>query len=166
MAVPTRVDQDLQDYYLALQNKDYIEEEDIWRLMDAYRVKFGVDLVYIAEVLLERKGVVFTHVNFSQEKYNLLGQVRHYSMEESSADGMKGDSLRDYSEEQPENSAVLYYRILRNHSCDGFIGLADFHGKREWTQEEREAVRKLGRVMRHIIYIERAAKAADRKSVV
>ena len=127
MAVPTRVDQDLQDYYLALQNKDYIEEEDIWRLMDAYRVKFGVDLVYIAEVLLERKGVVFTHVNFSQEKYNLLGQVRHYSMEESSADGMKGDSLRDYSEEQPENSAVLYYRILRNHSCDGFIGLADFH---------------------------------------
>ena len=77
MAVPTRVDQDLQDYYLALQNKDYIEEEDIWRLMDAYRVKFGVDLVYIAEVLLERKGVVFTHVNFSQEKYNLLGQVRH-----------------------------------------------------------------------------------------
>ena len=160
MAVPTRVDQDLQDYYLALQNKDYIEEEDIWRLMDAYRVKFGVDLVYIAEVLLERKGVVFTHVNFSQEKYNLLGQVRHYSMEESSADGMKSDGLRDYSKDLPENSAVLYYRILRNHSCDGFIGLADFHGKREWTQEEREAVRKLGRVMRHIIYIERAAKAA------
>lgn len=166
MAVPTRVDQDLQDYYLALQNKDYIEEEDIWRLMDAYRVKFGVDLVYIAEVLLERKGVVFTHVSFSQEKYNLLGQVRHYGMEESSAACMS-DGLRDYSKDMPENSSALYYRILRNHSCDGFIGIADFHRKRDWTQEEREAVRKLGRVMRHIIYIERAAKvtAADHEKM-
>lgn len=168
MAVPTRVDQDLQDYYLALQNKDYIEEEDIWRLMDAYRVKFGVDLVYIAEVLLGRKGIVFTHVNFSKEQYNLLGQVRHYDMDEGGEAGcMSGDGLRDCGRDLPENSAVLYYRILRNHSCDGFIGMADFHRKREWTQEEREAVRKLGRVMRHIIYIERAAKvtAADHEKI-
>lgn len=76
MATPTRVDEDLQEYYRLLQEKEHIEDGDIRRLLDVYRTKFDVDLVYIGEVTADRKGIWFPYVSAPKERMGLQGERR------------------------------------------------------------------------------------------
>lgn len=160
MMVHTRIDEDLQQYYFALQEKESMEDADIMRLLDACRIKFKVDFVYIAEALTSHKGYVFTHVSYSEDQYNLRGKIY------AAPDELRDEELLKYDEDGlcdkiPDNDVrkadygVLYYGILQNRECDGTVGMVDFHGKRNWTQEERLAMQKVGRVLKYVVFTER-----------
>ena len=78
MEAATRVDENLYTYFEAVLCKDHVEKEDIQRLLDAYRVKLDVDFVYVGEILVDRRGIFFTHVSCSSQRYNLLGKVHTF----------------------------------------------------------------------------------------
>lgn len=74
----TRIDEDLQHYCLAIQGKDQIREKDIRDLLEAYRIKYDVDIVYIGETLPDHRGILFTHMSFSKPQYNFLGKTHFF----------------------------------------------------------------------------------------
>lgn len=55
MAILTGTENALSEYYLAIQSKDYIDEQDIQHLLDSYRQALHVDTAYVAEIKLDRK---------------------------------------------------------------------------------------------------------------
>lgn len=50
---------------------------------------------------------------------------------------------------------VLHYGIRHEGRLIDEIGMVDLHQKRGWSLEERAAVRKLGRILRPVLYMER-----------
>lgn len=158
METVTRTDSDLQDYFIAIQSKNSVEEEDITRLLDAYRIKFDVDFAYVGESTVGDAGVFFAHASYSDERYNLVGKVHKLRGDWSDALNMyDSDGLCDKSFDPDSKmpcGGILHYGIMHNQEYVGNIGLIDFHKKRVWTDEERLAVCRLGRVLRHILYVE------------
>lgn len=168
MRLSTRTDEDLQDYYQAVQDKDYIEERDIQRILDAYRVKYDVDVVYVAEIQVNRRSIVHTHVSCAKTQ-GILEEKKCIIPEDQVKDRSlyDGDGLYEYKTVMMEGdfgASVLNYGIFRHNQCDGWVGMASGIEK-EWSEEERCAVQRLGRVLRNVMYIERDTKvnAADQE---
>ena len=172
MTVLTRTEEALSEYYLAIQSKDYIDNNDIQRLLDTCRQAFEADAVYIAEVQADRKSLIYTHGSFSEETRNFLGEERGISPEERDNFARMYD--KDYlcqccpydTKTQTEKS-FLHYGILRSGKYDGRIGVIDNCPNRQWTKEEKFALQKLGRVLRQVLYIERDHKVneADQREI-
>ncbi len=158
----TRVDEDLSKYYQVLMSQPELTKKDVQRLLDAYRDKFQVDLVFVAEKLIDTNGSVLTYVSFSDEEYNFLGE-QYIS---DAKDGIKTivydkDGLCDYGDRalcKGKAYHVLHYGVARNQEFNGMIGMLSFDANRIWTEEERAAVQKLGRVLKFILYIDRTNK--------
>ena len=93
MGIVTRVDADIQHYFQVILEQDHVEEGDIQRLLDAYREKFEVDFVYVGEVLVDRKGLFFTHVSASCPRYNLLGRSHAFREDWESAAAYDAGSM-------------------------------------------------------------------------
>ncbi len=163
MVTPTRVDEDLQEYFLALQNEDHIEDKAIRRLLDAYRTKFGVELVYIGEMTADRKGMRIVHVSKEGDRGSLLH--KKIPIRETDLRALAGmydeDGLctcQPGQEGTADGTAVLHYGLLQEGCVVGDIGMVGLHGKRSWTREERAAVRKLGRSLRPTLSMERGER--------
>ena len=172
MAILTRTEKALEEYYSAIQSKDYIDEQDIQHLLDSYRQAFQVDSVYVAEIKLDRKSLIYTHASFSEEKYNFLGEERQLSSVELEdfTNIYDNDFLSEcspYEKDHPFQKSFLHYGIFRHGKYDGRVGVADRCPDRKWTDEERTALKKLGRVLRQALYIERDYKVteADQKEL-
>lgn len=171
MMIQTRVDEDLLNYYDAMQSKPYVEKEDVQRLLDAYRIKLGVDLVFVAEMMVDNDDMILTNVSSSDEKKKFLGN-RYPSGIGIGENAVKYDE-DGLCERDPQSSlgdvpyAILFYGIFRNQDYDGSVGIVDFRGGRNWTPEERAAVQKLGRVLKCILYVNRTNKisAADKEEI-
>ena len=162
MEAATRVDENLYTYFEAVLCKDHVEKEDIQRLLDAYRVKLDVDFVYVGEILVDRRGIFFTHVSCSSQRYNLLGKVHTFREDwEEVLARYEQDGLCDRSlDAQAADVGILHYSAMRGDEYAGSVGIIDFRKRRLWTQEERLAVRRLGRVLQNILYIERESKVS------
>ena len=171
MGMSTRTDEDLQNYYQAILNKDYVENEDIQKVLDAYRIKFALSMVYVAEIQADRKSLMYTHVSF-EAPCNLLGTRRAITSQERKryAHIYDEEGLCEYSpnsaDEKP-SQAILHYGIFRRGKYDGRIGLVCEERSHKWTDEERAALQKLGRVLRNVLYVERNIKvsAADQEKL-
>lgn len=167
----TRVDEDLLEYYHVMMDKPALGEEDIQKLLDDCRVKLEVDLVFVAEKLLEHNGNVITHVSFSDDKYNFLGK-RYLNEEGSVVNKIVYDKegLCDYGENPLQFGgaySILHYRISPGQEDYGSVGILAFQKNRIWTEEERAAVQKLGRILRFILYMDRTdrIKAAHEEKI-
>ncbi len=166
MEILTRTQEALDEYYLAIQSKDYIDEGDIQRLLDSYRQAFQADSVYVAEIKLDRKSLIYTHTSFSEERYNFLGEERQMSSIEfmEFAHIYDEDCLCEcgpYEEEHELQKSFLHYGIFRHGKYDGRVGVTDRRPNRKWTKDERTALKKLGRVLRQALYIERDNKVTE-----
>lgn len=170
--VQTRADEDLLNYYHIIESKPQIEEKDIQKLLDAYKVKFEVDLVFVSEMLIDDSTAVLTHLSFSDEKYNFLGNRYRFGI--GTGDGevvYDEEGLCDYGNKKlfcdKAVYSILHYGIFRGDEYDGSVGILDFHGERKWTQEERAAVQKLGRALKCVLYVDRMNKinAADKEKL-
>ncbi len=162
MLKETRVDEDLLEYYQVLMSQPDFGKEDVQRLLDVYRDKFQVDLVFVAEKMIDRNGSVMTHVSFSDKQYNFLGkQYINDTKDEIRTIVYDKDGLCDYGEKALHDGRayrILHYGVKRNQEFNGTIGIVSFDGNRVWTEEERAAVQKLGRVLKFILFIDRTNK--------
>ncbi len=177
MTMQTRIDDDLQEYCFALQGKDRVENVDIMRILDACRTKFNVDVAYVAEALIGYQGYVVTHASFSEERYNFQGKIHTVSDEfwnralvlydEEGLSEVTADGIMPKGGVEKSDYEILRYGILRDQECDGNVGMIDFHAKRTWTQEERAAMRKLGRILKYVVFTERydRSSAADKEKL-
>jgi PAS domain S-box-containing protein len=167
----TRVDEDLWTYYEALEEKAHLEEEDIQRLLDAYRKKFDADVVFAAEMQLDNSGTIFSHISYAKDEYNFKGN--HYAIE--TGEGVRElvydeEGLCEYSQKSEQDwkeHSVIHYKIMHNQEYDGIVGMVDFKSKRTWTVEERAAVQKLGRVLKYVLYVDKTDKKnmADQETI-
>lgn len=159
----TRVDDALLHYFEAMQNKKQVETEDIQQLLDVYRKTYQVDLVYICETLPTRRGFVFSYTSASEEKYDTKGIVKRLTEQEYKhlSKAYEKECLCDtnlYFLEKDRKKAALHYGVIQGTECDGSIGMLDFSGERVWTEEERHAVRKLGRILKNLVVDARIQK--------
>jgi len=195
MLTETRVDEDLQRYYRTVESKAQVEREDIQRLLDAYRTRFDVSLVFVAEMMTDVQGALISYTSFMDGYEHFLGNI--YRMDQETLgekirydqDGLC-ECGRRFSENKSEYS-ILHYGIMRSCSghgttgevCSvrdvsasdtdhemeyiGTVGMVVFGRKRSWTREERTAVQKLGRVLKSVIYMERSDKisATDKEQL-
>lgn len=170
MKIQTRVDGDLLDYYESLESKPQIEDEDVQKLLDAYRVKFGLDLVFISEMLIDENVAVLTHVSAAGGR-SYVGNKYHSGLGSGEYRIVYDEaglcSLSDKKIFSDREHSVLLYGIFRNGEYDGCVGILDFHEGRKWTEEEQAAVQKLGRVLKCVLYVERTKKinAADKETI-
>lgn len=167
MSNRTRIDENLQIYFEALQNQDKIMDEDIQRLLDASRIKLQVDNVYVAESFLGQDGFIVTYNSFSKQEYDVSGNVKWISEAQLEQICSHRENSRLYehrmmSADGTENGSTLYAVLFRGAECEGCVGIADYRAnRREWTQEERCAVEKLARVLRQVVFSARASKVME-----
>lgn len=158
--IRTRIDSDIKNYYYMLENKPHLDDKDIECLMDACRIKFQVDLVFVGEILPEtNRNITFSRVSFSDKKYDI--SEKKYDVEawlKRKKNIYDEEGLSDIGPEEIgdwDSYSILHYGVYENNECDGIVGMVDFHKKRTWTQEERIAIQKLARILKYILYIDR-----------
>jgi PAS domain-containing protein len=143
-----------------MESKPYIEREDIQALLDACRVKFSVDLVFVGELMPEEDLIEFTYVSVSDEQYSILGH-------KCSVKGEKGDEPLLIDDEGISTRGrksvfgdgadrMIFYGLISEKQYNGCVGMIDYHRKRNWTKEERAALQKMGRSLKYVLYEELA----------
>jgi PAS domain S-box-containing protein len=160
----TRVDDDLLCYFYALEEKQSIEQEDIQKLLDAYRSKFQVDLVFVCEVLEDGENVEITYASSGNRRRKVIGKTFNLKGEqEEQSIVYDAEGLCEYSQVFPENKkmcSVLHYGVFRTMELDGAVGFLDYDKARSWSEEERTAVRKLGNVLKCVLYSNRSDRVS------
>lgn len=167
----TRIDKDVAKFYSATLSKAHVEDTDIQKLLDSYREKFDVDVVYIAESLSNEYGLLYLYASARSEEYNIQNQIYTLSKEdwERLPYIFDEEGLCDFtptSARKIETQSVLHYGIFREGDCDGTVGFLDCKREHGWTKEERSALQLLGRIFRHIIESDRLQKLEKQEKIL
>jgi signal transduction histidine kinase/CheY-like chemotaxis protein/PAS domain-containing protein len=158
----TRVDADLLCYHQMLLAKPQVEEADIQCLLDAYREKFDVDLVFAAERRTENDMVELTQTSCKEQFQGRINK-KYYgdaAVDESYLQ-FDEDGLCTYGYppfDRKGGHSILHYGIFYKEKYIGSVGILNFTEKREWDSEVRLAVQQLGRVLQSSMYLNRVAK--------
>lgn len=176
MKFNTRVDKDIKDYIYAALTKQQVDRDDVNKLLDIYKDKFNLDTVFVAETLCFNYGFQHTYVSYAEGTCDLLNMKHEFSKENweqfcstFDEDGMCIDSIAVSSSEFIRN--VMYYGIMRNGECDGFITFIDYSGTKVWSDEEKAAIKLLGEALRPAIQSSRLdemkiEESKDKKDLV
>lgn len=157
----TRVSDDIMRFLTTSINVPKVSEADIKVLLDSYRIKFDLDIVYVCVAFLEKNIFHISHISASSEKYEmLLGENMQLPVEKYDLttflfdkDGLSEQKFSGFAGLYAKSA--LHFGACEYSECDGAIGYVDFRNERVWTQEERIALQQLGRIMETIIRIER-----------
>jgi signal transduction histidine kinase/PAS domain-containing protein/ActR/RegA family two-component response regulator len=153
----TRVDADLMHYHHVLLDKPQIEKTDIQCLLDAYRDKFQVDLVFAVECRNNRHRSELMYLSCRDgREYDTNTRFYNHDIEAEKKirfdeDGLCTCGFSPYDEDG--DGSILFYGIFHEERYIGSIGMLNDHEKRSWNQEERIAVQKLGRILKSDIYM-------------
>jgi len=151
----TRIDAAITGFMEAAVDRG-IHQEDLQALLDRTREQFGLDVVYIMEKLNSANLFAYRCVSVSKPEY--AGQGVHFRLPDEDYEAalhMYDDGpLCDYNAASLEgmdavSQTVLHYGFVRQkvHSYDGSVGFQLF-APHTWTGEEREALRKLGNMLK------------------
>jgi signal transduction histidine kinase/ActR/RegA family two-component response regulator/PAS domain-containing protein len=158
----TRVDSDLRNYHHVLENKAKIEKSDVQYLLDGYREKFDLDMVFVAEMTLENHMVELICESCRDGKTHEAEKI-YYGAAFGNDDYIRfdDDGLCEYGyppyDADGENS-ILHYGIFHNGEYMGSAGFLKHRKGYKWDEEERCAVQKLGRVLMNIMTLNHAEK--------
>ena len=137
-----------------------ISDTEINSLLASYVKELKVDCAYLAVASAEANICYFTNSAASKKDYLLTGIELPITIEEYISQCMLYDD-EGLSEipgipmnERPYKS-ILYYGLTRGNLTDGVVGIIDYNRKREWSAEERKAVKMLGRCLNLIVYRKR-----------
>lgn len=137
-----------------------ISDTEINELLSVYVKELNVDCAYLAVASAEANICYFTNSAYSKEKYSLTGIELPITIEQYISQCMLYDE-EGLSEipgipmnERPYKS-ILYYGLTRGTLTDGVVGIIDYERKRDWTAEERKALKMLGRCVNLIVYKKR-----------
>ncbi len=137
---------------------DYKEPKDeyIDKLLNRFMNELKVDVVYINVVSADGSKCIFLNCAYSENKYNLRGTELPITVEQYASQCMLYDD--EGLSEKPgmplkgeQFKSILYYGLTRGNYTDGTIGFLDFHKKRKWTEEEKKALKLLGRCLNVVV---------------
>lgn len=160
----TSIDRYLSEYMASMLEKNGGYKENILELLEQIRGTYDLDVVCITEPL--GPGVFdYQYVAHSDPKYDLTGQVVTLSEEKMEvALHMYDESMLCINDEYDKEGTFptpynMHYGCVRglNREFDGAVVFMSFK-PREWTEEEKEALRRLGRLYRLILNTEIAEK--------
>jgi len=155
----TRVDGAIAQFMAEMVETDDFSKA-LQTLLDTVREQYGLDVVYILEKVKWNNIFTFTYASVSDPKYDNRGvhiQLKDEDYEnalhmydDSPVCGFNVDSVKDYE----VSDCVLHYGFIRKElrSYDGSIGFQIFT-PRAWTEEEKEALTKLGRLCKMLFSI-------------
>lgn len=125
----TRIDSDIQIFLTASIEKEQVEHEDIQQLLDALRIKYHADVVYIMECGENDGDFFYSYISCDEEHAS-------HPLSECTF------------------GSILNYNFIHENICDGFLVLKTFYD-RKWTNEESDAVKKVGHVLQNYIISQR-----------
>lgn len=125
----TQIDNDISIFLTASIEKDQVESEDIQRLLDALRIKYHADAAYIMECR-ENDGDFFYSYISCDEKY------------------------ASHPLAECTNGSILNYDFIHENISYGFLVLKAYY-ERSWTEEEADAVKKVGHILQNYIISKR-----------
>jgi len=155
----TRIDGAIARFAAAVAETDDIHDE-LQALLDDVREQYGFDVVYILEKVKWNNIFTYTYASVSDPKYDNRGvhvklQDEDYDKalhmyDESPVCGFNVDSVKGYG----VSDYILHYGFVRKEikSYDGSIGFQLFT-PHTWTEEEKAALIKLGRLCRMILSV-------------
>lgn len=149
----TRIDEFIKKFMITLMEEDNLDGSAFQELLNNIRESFQLDVVYTLEKISLEREFVFRFMSVSKPEYNTVGQVIQlppdaYEDAIHMYDNQRicGYNVQD-SEQYAISNNVLHYGYVRcnNQIYDGSIGFQQFE-KHIWSEEEKEALIKLGRV--------------------
>ncbi len=152
--------------------KDYasIEDSDINRLLEKYRVELNVDAVYINIASADGDNCIFTNVAYKDKAYDLTGLSAPITLEQYISQCMLYDDeglseIPGIPLEGRPFKSILYYGLTRGNYTDGTIGFINYKKAKKWTLAERRALKMLGRTLHLVVYRKRndIIRAANNK---
>lgn len=152
----TRIDTDIDRFLSALVQKANVDRGDIQELLDALRIKFDVDVAYILEGLTSQEGFCYSFLSLREgEPEPPDGLVMPLPQEDYISNGLlydqEGLSETDWLfSSRADTQNVLHYGFFREEIYDGAVGIRSF-SQRVWTREERDAVKKVGHVLKGVV---------------
>lgn len=155
----TRIDDDIQIFLSSSIEKDQTDTSDIQQLLDALCRKFHADAAFVIECLENETGFFYSYTS-SQEQVSLSnGQIHTitHTDYEAVVNTYRKNALCEHNPflfPGITTGSVLHYGILHGKIWDGTVGLK-FFSEKEWTDEERDAVTKVGHVLRNFIINDR-----------
>lgn len=134
----------------------------VQKLLDTVRALYGFDVIYIMKQQTSKYDFCFAYESLSDPKYSNGGIVMHLSPE-----GLE-EVLHMYDEEpicgynvgdmatvaNDVSDCILHYGFARKECgiYDGSIGFQMF-SPHEWTEDEKEVLKKLGRLFKMIFSV-------------
>jgi len=155
----TRVDDAIAQFMAIVIETDDISEK-LQELLDCVREQFGFDVVYILEKVKWNNIFTYNYASVSNPKYDNRGV--HIQLKEEDYEKalhmyddfpiceFNVDSAMDYE----VSDCIIHYGFVRKkiHSYDGSIGF-QFFTPHTWTEEEKAALMKLGKLCRMIFSV-------------
>jgi len=163
----TRVDDAIARFMAEMVEADDISEA-LQELLDRVRNQFGFDVVYILEKVKWNNVFTYKYASVSDPKYDNRGvylQLREedydkalHMYDDSPVCAANVDSVIDYK----VSDCIIHYGFVRKkiHSYDGSIGF-QFFTPHVWTEEEKAALLKLGRLCKMIFSVPLAEEANE-----
>ena len=164
----TRIDDFIKEFMISLMEEDKLNGMAFQKLLNEVRESFQLDVVYTLEKISIDREFTFRFMSVSKQEYNTVGQVITLppdAYEEAihmyDAQGICGYNVKD-AEKHAISNNVLHYGYVRcnNQVYDGSIGFQQFK-EHIWSEEEKEALIKLGRVYGLIFNKELATEIND-----
>ncbi len=155
----TRIDDAIARFMAVMVETDDVSEQ-LQELLDFVREQYGFDVVYILEKVKWNNIFTYKYASVSNPKYDNRGvhlqlkaedyEKALHMYDDSPVCAFNVDSVMDYE----VSDCIIHYGFVRKkiHSYDGSIGF-QFFTPHTWTEEEKAALMKLGKLYRMIISV-------------
>lgn len=161
----TRIDAVLGEYFTRIVNDNFQEDAAVMQLLDQVREKYDLDVVYVVENT--NYHLDFEYTFLSQKNPVEQERVRLFHVADADYAKMVAKyAEEELGEEQYESTKelqydyVLRYVLLGKNEIQGSIGFQS-REKRTWSEEEREALKKLGRTLRFYVEAKQRRTGSD-----
>ena len=149
----TRIDGYLKEFMITFMEDDKLNGAAFQILLNRVRESFGLDVVYTLEKVSVDRKFTFRFMSVSKPEYDTVGKVIQLTQEayEHAIHMYDEHHICGYNVQDAEKYAisnnVLHYGYVRcnNQVYDGSVGFQQFK-KHVWSEEEQDALIKLGRV--------------------
>lgn len=171
MSIVEYVNKALAIFESSVQDKNAVSKDDVQKVLNAIRVQFNVETVYLCCMNAANNGVVC--VNVSTSNPNFVSEGFEQKLLESKvcefgfayADDVVSEKIQPVVFHKAAKS-VLHFGMMRDKELDGSLGMIDSKNEqRVWTEEERGILKKIGNMLQNYVLSERLHEAQMQNGV-
>lgn len=166
--IPCSVDVPLNKYLSKTVGKQKIEDSDVQALLDEVREALGTDLIYVFEGLPSNDGFEVTFESKKEHAESILGISRVVGPEnfkQSYHKYREGGLVAYQTKITRRTGKILSYGVFHNDIYDGSVGIIDFSGKEDWSEDEKVSMQKIGRALHQAILFSRFEKIEREREI-